>query len=128
MTTAAGANTLPSTTPIDFTQAQTVAAEAEAKPTPNDERVFKLGRKSWPLVPSVSFVRAANIQKSLTDFDLLEIAAQLPSLVFENHREELRDYLLADTDHTDADHITMSDVIDAWSSVQEVLAARPLAK
>ena len=119
-------NVAPLNQPIDFSQ--TKAAEAETGKVEAPERVFKLGRKSWPLVASVSFSRSANIQRALNDFDLLGLSEQLPSLVLPAHRDELRDYLLADTESADPDHVTMPDVIDAWTAVQEVIAARPFDK
>ncbi len=119
-------NVAPLDQPVNFSQSR--AAEAEAGEIQAPERVYKLGRKSWPLVASVSFRRSANIQKALNDFDLLELADQLPSLVLPAHRDEVRDYLLADTESTDPDHITMPDVIDSWTAVQEIIAQRPFDK
>lgn len=115
--------------PIKFTQTQAAEAEAGVTDAPKrEDRVYTLGKKSWPLVASVSFRRSANIQKALNDFDLLELADQLPSLVLPAHRDELREYLLADTESTDPDHVTMPDVIDSWTAVQEIISARPFDK
>lgn len=114
---------LPADKPVDLTQAQ--AAEVESSGEPADSHQFRLGTKSWPLVASIPFVRAANIQKALTDFDLTLLAEQLPSIVTAEHRDEVRDTLLADTEPKDPDHITMLDVVDAWTEVQAVITARP---
>jgi hypothetical protein len=126
MTTSQNAH--PIDQPVSFSQAKAAEAEASVPEAKTDDRVFKLGRKSWPLVASVSFSRSANIQKALNEFDLLALADQLPSLVLSAHREELKNYLLADTESDSPDHVTMPDVIDAWTSVQEVIAQRPFDK
>lgn len=111
----------PSTIPT-----QTQAAEVEAGVA--NPQVLRLGTKSWPLAASVSFVRAANIQDSLTNFNLIRLGDNLPSIVQEQYAQEVRDFLFADTKPGDPDHVGVEDVLDAWVTVQEILAARPTAK
>ena len=118
--------TVDASTPIVFSQTAGGAQDAAAVEAPARELVVHT--KRWPLVGKMNLFSQSKLQSALVEGDLFGIVDGLARMVTPEHRDEVREYLLADRDDTDPEFVDDEVLLDAFKLAQEAYAARPTNK